>query len=69
MVSERLINCPPQLSPPLQQALYDEIQWATEDQPTQARLKSLFAGLQAAWHIAIAHWTLIAAGAARLVQV
>eukprot|EP00891_Asterochloris_glomerata_P007875 jgi/Astpho2/7875/e_gw1.00117.159.1_t len=40
VVSERLINCPPQLSPPLQQALYDEIQWATEDQPTQARLKS-----------------------------
>lgn len=34
LVSERLINCPPQLGPPLQQALFDEIEWATEDEPT-----------------------------------
>lgn len=33
-MSERLINCPPQLAPPLQQALFDEIAWATEDEPT-----------------------------------
>lgn len=31
MINERLINCPPQLAPPLVQALFDEIQWATED--------------------------------------
>ena len=35
LVSERLINCPPQVAAPLQQALFDEIQWATEDEPTQ----------------------------------
>ena len=34
LVSERLINCPPQLAPPLQQALFDEVAWATEDEPT-----------------------------------
>ncbi|KAK9816526.1 hypothetical protein WJX72_001568 [[Myrmecia] bisecta] len=36
VVSERLINCPPELAPPLQQALFDEISWATEDEPSQA---------------------------------
>lgn len=35
IVSERLINCPPQLAPPLQQALLDEMDWATEDEPTE----------------------------------
>ncbi|GMH32410.1 hypothetical protein BSKO_00244 [Bryopsis sp. KO-2023] len=35
LVNERLLNCPPQLGPPLQQALFDEIQWATEDEPTE----------------------------------
>ena len=36
VVSERLLNCPPQLAPPLQQALFEEeIPWATEDEPSQ----------------------------------
>jgi hypothetical protein len=35
LINERLINSPPQLAPPLVQALFDEIQWATEDEPTQ----------------------------------
>ncbi|KAK9806700.1 hypothetical protein WJX73_010128 [Symbiochloris irregularis] len=36
VVSERVYNCPPQLAPPLQQALFDEIQWAVEDEPSKA---------------------------------
>ncbi len=36
MISERLINCPPQLASPLQHALFDEeIPWATEDEPSE----------------------------------
>jgi protein BCP1 len=35
MVNERLINAPPQLAPPLMQALFDEIAWAVEDEPTE----------------------------------
>jgi hypothetical protein len=35
IINERLINCPPQLAPPLVQALFSEIKWATEDEPTQ----------------------------------
>ncbi|DBA84963.1 TPA: hypothetical protein ACH3X2_005704 [Trebouxia sp. C0005] len=35
LLSERLVNCPPQLAPPLNQALFDEITWAQEDEPTQ----------------------------------
>lgn len=35
ILNERLINCPPQLAPPLVQALFSEIGWATEDEPTQ----------------------------------
>ena len=35
VVSERVVNCPLELSSPLQQAIFDEIQWATEDEPTQ----------------------------------
>jgi BCCIP len=35
IINERLINCPPQLAPPLLQALLDEVAWATEDEPTQ----------------------------------
>ncbi|KAK9909808.1 hypothetical protein WJX75_007678 [Coccomyxa subellipsoidea] len=36
IVSERLINCPPQLASPLQHALFDEeIPWATEDEPSE----------------------------------
>ena len=41
LVSERLMNCPPQLAPPLQQALFDEVAWATEDEPT-AELRASF---------------------------
>ncbi len=40
-MSERLVNSPPQLAPPLQQALFDEIAWATEDEPT-AELRASF---------------------------
>ena len=32
VVSERLVNCPPQLCEPLTGSLMDEIQWATEDE-------------------------------------
>lgn len=35
IINERLINSPPQLAPPLVQALFSEITWATEDEPTQ----------------------------------
>ena len=43
VISERLLNCPPQLAPPLHQALFDEeIPWATEDEPSQA-LRDSFA--------------------------
>ncbi len=35
VVSERLLNCPPQLAPPLHQALFEEeIPWATQDEPS-----------------------------------
>nr|CAD1845123.1 unnamed protein product [Ananas comosus var. bracteatus] len=35
LVSQRFVNCPYQLVPPLYDALFDEISWATEDEPTQ----------------------------------
>ena len=35
LLSERLVNAPPQLAPPLNQALFDELEWAQEDEPTQ----------------------------------
>eukprot|EP00877_Chromochloris_zofingiensis_P014484 jgi/Chrzof1/928/Cz01g34040.t1 len=41
LLNERLINCPPQVAPPLVQALFDEITWATEDEKTQV-LKDSF---------------------------
>ena len=42
VVSERLLNCPPQLVPPLHQALFDEeLPWATEDEPS-AELRDSF---------------------------
>eukprot|EP00898_Chlorokybus_atmophyticus_P000244 jgi/Chlat1/121/Chrsp1S03092 len=34
IVSERVVNCPPELVSPLHDALFDEICWATEDEPT-----------------------------------
>ncbi|KAB5521907.1 hypothetical protein DKX38_026226 [Salix brachista] len=35
LVSRRVVNLPPQLLPPLYDALCDEISWATEDEPTE----------------------------------
>lgn len=35
LVNERVVNCPPQIGPPLMQALFDEISWAIEDEPTE----------------------------------
>ncbi|GAA0165262.1 hypothetical protein LIER_20708 [Lithospermum erythrorhizon] len=34
LVSRRVVNLPPQLLPPLYDSLFDEISWATEDEPT-----------------------------------
>lgn len=36
LVSERLINIPEELAPPLHQGLFDEVSWATEDEPSKA---------------------------------
>eukprot|EP00249_Psilotum_nudum_P008325 c21194_g1_i1 orf=550-1500(-) len=36
LVSERLINLPVELALPLHEGLFDEISWATEDEPSQA---------------------------------
>lgn len=41
VVSERLLNVPPAVAQPLHEALFDEIAWATEDEPTQ-ELKESF---------------------------
>ncbi|KAK6122392.1 hypothetical protein DH2020_043834 [Rehmannia glutinosa] len=35
MVSQHVVNLPPQLLPPLYDALFDEVEWATEDEPTK----------------------------------
>lgn len=35
LLNERLVNAPPQVAPPLMQALFDEISWAVEDEPTK----------------------------------
>lgn len=35
LVSERIINIPEELAPPLYKGLLDEISWATEDEPTK----------------------------------
>ncbi|KAK0592300.1 hypothetical protein LWI29_016898 [Acer saccharum] len=35
LVSQRVVNLPPQLLPPLYGALFDEVSWATEDEPTE----------------------------------
>lgn len=32
LVSQRVVNLPPQLLPPLYDALFDEISWAVEDE-------------------------------------
>uniref|UniRef100_A0A2P2J9T6 Protein BCCIP homolog n=1 Tax=Rhizophora mucronata TaxID=61149 RepID=A0A2P2J9T6_RHIMU len=40
LVSQRVVNLPPQLLPPLYDALFDEVLWATEDEPTEELRKS-----------------------------
>ncbi|CAI9113308.1 OLC1v1013885C2 [Oldenlandia corymbosa var. corymbosa] len=40
LVSQRVVNLPPQLLPPLYDALFDEVSWATEDEPTEELRKS-----------------------------
>lgn len=35
LVSQRFVNCPHQLVPPLYDALFDEVSWAIEDEPTK----------------------------------
>ncbi|KAI3407183.1 uncharacterized protein J3R85_021234 [Psidium guajava] len=35
LVSQHVMNFPPQLLPPLYDALFDEVSWATEDEPTE----------------------------------
>ncbi|KAJ0038169.1 hypothetical protein Pint_22333 [Pistacia integerrima] len=35
LVSQRVVNLPPQLLPPMYDALFDEVSWATEDEPTE----------------------------------
>ncbi|KAL0372726.1 UNVERIFIED_CONTAM: protein BCCIP [Sesamum calycinum] len=39
VVSQRVVNLPPQLLPPLYDALFDEIEWATEDEHKNANAK------------------------------
>lgn len=40
LVSQRVVNLPPQLLPPLYDALFDEVSWATEDEPTEELRKA-----------------------------
>ncbi|KAG5553705.1 hypothetical protein RHGRI_011556 [Rhododendron griersonianum] len=40
LVSQRVVNLPPHLLPPLYDALFDEVSWATEDEPTKELRKS-----------------------------
>ncbi|KAK9115253.1 hypothetical protein Syun_022050 [Stephania yunnanensis] len=35
LISQRVVNLPPQLLPPLYDALFDEVSWAIEDEPTE----------------------------------
>ncbi|KAK2999319.1 hypothetical protein RJ639_024680 [Escallonia herrerae] len=35
LISQRVVNLPPQLLPPMYDALFDEVSWATEDEPTE----------------------------------
>ncbi|KAK2383977.1 CDK inhibitor P21 binding protein [Trifolium repens] len=35
LVSQRVVNLPPQLLPPLYDSLFNEVSWATEDEPTE----------------------------------
>ncbi|CAA7050598.1 unnamed protein product [Microthlaspi erraticum] len=40
LVSQRVMNLPPQLLPPLYDGTFDEVSWATEDEPTEELRKS-----------------------------
>lgn len=40
LISQRVVNLPPQLLPPLYDGLFDEVSWATEDEPTKELRKS-----------------------------
>ncbi|XP_024991889.1 protein BCCIP homolog isoform X1 [Cynara cardunculus var. scolymus] len=40
LISQRVVNLPPQLLPPMYDGLFDEISWATEDEPTKELRKS-----------------------------
>uniref|UniRef100_A0A1J3F5T8 Protein BCCIP homolog n=1 Tax=Noccaea caerulescens TaxID=107243 RepID=A0A1J3F5T8_NOCCA len=40
LVSQRVTNLPPQLLPPLYDGLFDEVSWATEDEPTEELRRS-----------------------------
>ncbi|CAH8383763.1 unnamed protein product [Eruca vesicaria subsp. sativa] len=40
LVSQRVMNLPPQLLPPLYDGLFDEVSWATEDEPTEELRRS-----------------------------
>lgn len=40
VISQRVLNLPPQLLPPLYDGLFDEVSWATEDEPTEELRKS-----------------------------
>ena len=40
LISERIINVPMALSEPLTRAVFDEVAWATEDEPTEERRKA-----------------------------
>ncbi|XP_022761803.1 protein BCCIP homolog isoform X2 [Durio zibethinus] len=40
LVSQRVVNLPPELLPHLYDALFDEVSWATEDEPTEDMRKS-----------------------------
>ncbi|XP_076941301.1 protein BCCIP homolog [Bidens hawaiensis] len=40
LISQFVVNLPPQLLPPLYDGLFDEILWATEDEPTKELRKS-----------------------------
>ena len=41
IINERIINVPPETAPPMVNQLFDEIEWATQDEPTE-ELKNSF---------------------------
>lgn len=42
LVSQRVVNLPPQLLPPLYDALFDEVEWATEDEVSDNIIEMAF---------------------------